>query len=153
MTESWQENSYTISAFPLMVLVQVLAYTYSRGVFIFDAVIFTLKIAPGTWRGDAIAERMAFLDAMADHCKSFRIRCEDIMETGNKITKQQEREVMLEMLIVRESRRSCHSDPIWVHEFWSKRQVEHSEIKRVLGVGMAKLSDHLRLYKDPFETC
>jgi hypothetical protein len=37
------------------------------------------------------------------------------------------------------------------HDFGRKHVAKHDEINRVLSVGMATMSDHLRLYKDPFE--
>jgi hypothetical protein len=75
------------------------------------------------------------------------------MEINNNIIKQQERKVMLEILREREAASPTHLNPDWVHDFWNKRQMDHSNINRVLSVGMATMSDHLRLYKDPFEPC
>jgi hypothetical protein len=79
--------------------------------------------------------------------------CEGIMYINNKIIKQQERKVMLGILKEREANSPYHLNPHWVHDFWNMRQAEQLEINRILGVGVAKMSDHLRLYKDPFEPC
>jgi hypothetical protein len=73
------------------------------------------------------------------------------MGINTSITKQQEREIMLEIQRTRETASPCHPDPNWMHDFWSGRLSDHAEIKRVLGVGVATMSDHLRLYIDPFE--
>lgn len=75
-----------------------------------------------------------------------------MMKICNNITKQQERGAMLTMLKQREASSPCHSALDWTHEFWHKRLSEPAEIKRVLGVGEARMSDHLLLYKDPFDS-
>ena len=72
------------------------------------------------------------------------------MEICKNMTKQLARGAMLTMLRQRDATAPNHSTPSWAHEFWNKRLLE-SEVKRVLGVGVAKMSDHLRLYKDPFD--
>lgn len=73
------------------------------------------------------------------------------MKISNNIAKQQERESMLTMLRQREVTSPSRPIPDRTHEFWRKRLLEPAEIKRVLGVGDASMSDHLRLYKDPFD--
>lgn len=75
------------------------------------------------------------------------------MISNKQFTKLEERDVMLDLLRQRESRMPNHPDPQWIHQFWDRRIAEHSEIKRILGVGMTTMSDHLRIYKDPFESC
>jgi hypothetical protein len=47
------------------------------------------------------------------------------MEINKNIIKQQEREVMLEMLRAREATSPNHLNPYWVHDFWSKRLLEY----------------------------
>ena len=73
------------------------------------------------------------------------------MEIGKNMTKQRARRAMLAMLRQRDATTPNHLTPSWAHAFWNKRVLEPSEVKRVLGVGVAKMSDHLRLYKDPFD--
>jgi hypothetical protein len=68
-----------------------------------------------------------------------------------RLTKQSERAAMLVLLREREGRTPGRANPHWVHCFWRQRIMGNEEIKRMLGVGMATMSDHLRLYKDPFE--
>ena len=73
------------------------------------------------------------------------------MEAIGNITKQHECKMMSEMLREREAISPSHRDPNWAHRRWGSRKSEHTDIKRVLGVGIAKMTDHLRGYKDPFE--
>ena len=69
----------------------------------------------------------------------------------NKLTIGVEREAMIDLLKRRECQTPLHCDPCWVHLFWSNRIMNNDRIKRILSVGWASLSDHLREYKDPFE--
>jgi hypothetical protein len=81
------------------------------------------------------------------------------MDIGNQLNKLRERRAMLDMLTQREAalperRKSCSDarrNSSWAHKFWSARVNGEADIKRVLGVGTATLSEHLRMYKDPFE--
>jgi hypothetical protein len=75
------------------------------------------------------------------------------MEINKNIIKQQERGMMLEVSREQGEISPSHLAPYVAHNFLKPRLVERSEINRVLSVGMAKMSDHLRLYKDPFEPC
>jgi hypothetical protein len=47
--------------------------------------------------------------------------CEAIMKTRPYITKQHQREMMLELQRKRETTSPHHADPHWMHDFWSKR--------------------------------
>jgi hypothetical protein len=74
------------------------------------------------------------------------------MDINIKLKKEHGSKVMLGLLEQREGKMKDQPKTSWVHEFWRRQVMDHIEIKRALGVGTATMSNHLRIYKDPFES-
>jgi hypothetical protein len=77
------------------------------------------------------------------------------MDNERKLTEPSARKAMLEAQRRRGVAAPGYPNAGSVHEgsvreFWGQPIPERPEIKRILGVGMSTLSDHIRLYKDPF---
>lgn len=77
---------------------------------------------------------------------------EEIIDNERKFTELSARRAMLEAQGRREVAAPGYPNAGSVHEFWGQPIPERPEIKRILGVGMSTLSEHIRLYKDPFES-